>query len=274
MRGRWLRSGSLGTKVIAALYIKGEPATKEELAELSGVAPERVSSYLSGIPRVCRADKDRWAFSEMVEEPYGGIVEAIRQRIEQDGGFTSVEWLLRELPKKFGISKASVRTYLGTPGFVVGNGHVRLARSHEMNQEVDAPESVPGAVELLDGNWAFRLRVEQRYLEGYSAKIPAAIAVANGLAVGDNLLVELKGTKFALSIIWRSSDAAMRPDLGRLAQPLGRLGLEVGEVVYVAASRDRVELFRASELVYKAPRSDSGSTAGDDALADLLGLVE
>ena len=109
--------GSLGirdsgkARAKAALISIGRPATCEEIARLCGFAEKRTRSHLSVIPSVVKADKDRWGLNEWVDDEYDGIVGEIIQRIEEDGGTTTTERLLTELPSKFGVNPLSVRAY-------------------------------------------------------------------------------------------------------------------------------------------------------------------
>ena len=111
----------------AALLSIGAPSTREEIAELCGLSPAMVGSYLSGFPNVVRADKLRWGLSEWIDDEYEGIEAEIVQRIEEGGGVTTTNRLLKELPTKFGVSAASVSACLQRPTFSVhDNGLVTL----------------------------------------------------------------------------------------------------------------------------------------------------
>jgi len=70
----WVKGVSQRRRVFLSLYKIGKPATKEEIASYAGIDdPSRVGSYLSGNDFICRADKERWAFIEWVDDPYEGI---------------------------------------------------------------------------------------------------------------------------------------------------------------------------------------------------------
>ena len=115
----------------AALLSIGAPATREEIAEVCGLGLTKVGSYLSGFPNVVRADKSRWGLAEWIDDEYAGIEAEIIQRIEEGGGVTTAGRLFKEIPAKYGVSAASVNTYLQSPKFKLhDNGHVTL---------VDAP---------------------------------------------------------------------------------------------------------------------------------------
>ena len=112
----------------AALLSIGSPASRDEIANLCGLSPATVGSYLSSFPSVVRADLSRWGLSEWIDDEYKGIEAEIIQRIEEGGGVTTASRLFKELPTKFGVSRSSVNTYLQGPKFVVhDDGHVTLA---------------------------------------------------------------------------------------------------------------------------------------------------
>lgn len=116
------------TRTKAALLAIGTPATREEIGELCGLDPAKIGSYLSSFPNVVRADKSRWGLSEWIDDEYEGIEAEIIQRIEEGGGVTTTNRLVKELPEKFGVSPSSVNAYLQSPKFVLdANGHVTLA---------------------------------------------------------------------------------------------------------------------------------------------------
>ena len=246
--GEWIPSDSVRGRVIAALWIIGAPATKAEIGEMAGATPSRVSSYLSSVPGVCRADKERWAFEEWVDDPYDGIVGEILQRIEEDGGSTTVARLMSELPATFGVSELSVRSYLATPRFVVRNGTVRLATEAEVaTTYFGSVEDVSSAVRLDDGTWAVRIRVEERFLNGYSAGFPAPVGQAVGMQPGESLVVPVADTPHSVSLIWRIENTSRLVDLGRLAPVLEYLKISPGEDLVVAPGRNLVRIYRESD---------------------------
>ena len=112
----------------AALLSIGTPATAEEIGEICGLSPARIRAYLPGFSNVVRADKRRWGLSEWIDDEYEGIEAEIIQRIEEGGGVTTTDRLLRELPEKFEVSISSVSACLQMPKFLLhDNGHVTFA---------------------------------------------------------------------------------------------------------------------------------------------------
>ena len=162
----------------AALLSIGRPATREEIGRLCGLSETRVGAYLSTVPSVVRADKERWGLKEWIDDEYDGIVGEIIQRIEEDGGTTTTERLLRELPSKFKVSPASVRSFMQTPKFVIRDGWISLASASTL-QLRDLEDVIHGRDRTGDPYWTFV--VDSRFLEGYSLTgVPPEFAKALG----------------------------------------------------------------------------------------------
>lgn len=218
--------------VKAALLSVGEPATRERIAEAAGLRVEAVGSQLSNIPSVVRADRRRWALDEWVDDTYGGIAAGIVERIEADGGSTSLNRLIAELPRRYGVSAISVRAYAGAPQFAIEDGMVRLADESELTLRPLAA--------VMDGRepdgaryWTFE--ASERHFEGYSLLgVPPELAVALGCEPNDSVTAAIRNLPECrgLSVIWRLTSLA-GASLGYLAEPLRRLGARPGDRVRV-----------------------------------------
>ena len=188
----WLRQrcglcglyGSLGIRTSskarakAALISIGRAATREEVGRICGLDEARLSATLSSISSVVRASKDRWGLIEWVDDEYDGIVGEIIQRIEEDGGATTTERLMAELPAKFGVSPISVRAHMQTPKFMIRDGFISLASSSSV--QLRPLDDVIGGRDLT-GNPFWTFVVEDRFLEGYSVTgVPPEFAKALG----------------------------------------------------------------------------------------------
>ena len=231
-------------RVKAALLSIGQPATREELAQLCGITPARVSSHLSVIPGVARADRDRWGLVEWIDDKYEGIAAEIIQRVEEDGGATKLNRLLDELPRLFGVSKISVRAYVSTSQFVVRDGYVSVADVssivfRDLNDVIDGRDAA--------GNPYWTFVVEDRYFDGYSlTNLPRELAKALGCQPNDKTHIRVAGLPGGgeLSVSWRLSSTS-GCYLGYLAEPLRRLRVSKGDRVrLVIKGRGLVELHR------------------------------
>ena len=219
-------SGKAWTK--AALISIGRPATREEIAEMCGFEKNKTGSHLSVIPSVVKADKDRWGLKEWVDDEYDGIVGEIIQRIHEDGGATTTDRLLRELPEKFGVNPMSVRMYMQTPKFVVDDGWISLASRLSVRLR-DLDDVVHGRDENGAPYWTFV--VEDRFFDGYSVTgVPPEFAKALGCEpdAGEYARIENLPQCRELSLRWPLASTT-GASLGYVADPLRKLGVEAGD---------------------------------------------
>ena len=222
----------------AALLSLGRPATRDEIGAVCGQEPNRVGANLSNIPSVVKADRDRWGLHDWIDDEYDGIVGEIVQRIEEDGGVTTTERLLREIPAKFNVSPQSVRAYMYTPRFEIRNGSISLANPASIRLR-DLDDVIDGRDQDGAPYWTFV--VDSRYFQGYSVVgLPPEFAKALGCEPDSGVDVEIQNLPDcrALSLNWRLASLT-GASLGYLAKPLGLLGLQPGDRarVTIAASR-------------------------------------
>ena len=162
----------------AAILGIGRVATLEEIVAESGLPRTHLGGLLSGIPGIARASKTKWGIEDWIEDEYEGIAAEIEQRIEEDGGSTTLARLVSELPELFEVREASVRTIVATPQFVLRDGNVRLAEESEVTLR-DIYEVVDGVTEEGWPYWSFL--VHGRHFDGYSlGGVPPEIADALG----------------------------------------------------------------------------------------------
>jgi hypothetical protein len=271
-RDGWIRNDSARAKVEAALMLLGRPATRAEIADVSGVAEAGVGKYCSALPDVCRSGKESWGLSSWVQEPYEGIAAEIRKRIERGNGAIEIGHLLAELPNRYGVSESSVLAFIhGTARFVADEGRVRLATDAEIDSKhFGEVEDLEGAVPLGTKGWGWALVVEERYFRGYSAGVPFAIAAAAGLAPGDSKLVRAVGTPYEVSLIWRVDTASRAVDVGRIAPVLSAIGAKAGSEIVLILSPTSVE-FLLPASIGREPKPTTSSTGADvDSLLDTL----
>ena len=223
---------SAKARVKVALLSIGRPATRAEIGAVCGFEEGQVSTHLSNVPSVVRADKERWGLTEWVDDEYDGIVGEIIQRIEEDGGATTIERLLSELPSKFDVAAGSVRAYMQTPKFVIRDGYISLASKLSV-QLRDLEDVIDGRDHSGAPYWTFT--VEDRFLDGYSVTgVPPEFARALGCAADGGERIQIKNLSGCrdLSVRWRLSSPS-GASLGYLAEPLKLLGLRSGQRVRV-----------------------------------------
>ena len=274
----WLRerigfhdlSGRLGlrdtakARAKAALLSIGRPATRDEIGSVCGVEEGRVGAHLSHVPSVVRADKERWGLREWIDDEYDGIVGEIVQRIEEDGGATTTERLLRELPSKFEVSPNSVRAYMQTSKFVIRDGYISLASTSSV-QLRDLDDVIDGRDQTGAPYWTFA--VDARFFDGYSVTgVPPEFAKALRCAPDAVERVQIENLPDCrdLSISWRLASTT-GASLGYLAEPLKLLGLERGQ-----RARVTIKAPRLVELSLDDGNGDEGQTSEADAILERM----
>ena len=197
--------GWCATKAASRPLRDGAVAAKRPDGRRDAVASRRFSRPAGcprGHPGRVKADKDRWGLKDWVDDEYDGIVGEIIQRIEEDGGATTTERLLTELPGKFGVNPMSVRAYMQTPKFVIQDGWISLANTSSI-QLRDLDDVIDGRDHGGAPYWTFA--VENRFFDGYSMTgVPPEFAKALGCApdAGERVRIDNLPDCAELSIRW------------------------------------------------------------------------
>ena len=259
-----LRATDKARAKAALLYI-GRPATRAEIGSLCGIEEARVGAHLSSVPSVVRADKERWGLSEWIDDEYDGIVGEIVQRIEEDGGATTTERILTELPSKFDVSPSSVRTFMQVPKFEIRDGWISLANPSSLRLR-PLDDVIDGRSPDGEPYWSFE--VESRYFDGFSlGAVPPEFAKALGCEPDGKLPVRIANLLGCrdLSLSWPLS-SNVGASVGHLAHPLERLGLRPGERARITLKGPGLVGLTAEHLHVDAP-----SAGGADAM--LAGIM-
>ena len=231
-------------RIKAAVLDIGRPATKEEIAQAASMNTARVTARLSTVSSVVRADKTRWALAEWVDDVYEGIPAEIVQRIEEDGGSVAMARLLEELPRMFGVSEGSVRSYARTRQFTLEGGYVRI--TDDPLRELRPLEAViHGRDAVGHPFWVFT--VENQFFEGFNlTRIPPEVAYAIGCEPNARTEAHVDHPTDCrnVTVNWRLASTT-GADIGRISGPLRRLGVGVSDSVrLVIKGRGHVEMRR------------------------------
>ena len=216
----------------AALISIGRPATRSELADICGLDERQVTGAFSNIPSVVKASKDRWGLKDWVDDEYDGIVGEIIQRINEDGGATTTERLLQELPSQFDVATSSVQAYLQTPKFDIRDGWISLAKPSTIRLR-----NLDDVIDGRDGTgspyWTFA--VESRFFEGFSVTgVPPEFAAALGCEPdgGEFVRVASMPNCRELSVRWPLASTT-GASIGYVAEPLRTLEVQSGERIRI-----------------------------------------
>ena len=230
--------GSLGirdsakARAKAAILLIGRPATRKEITAVCGLNEDRIGGHLSNLPSVVRADKERWGIREWIDDEYEGIPAEIIQRINEDGGSTTTERLLREIPNKFNVNPNSVRAYMQAPKFVIRDGWISMATPSSLRLRL-LDDVIDGRDQDGCPYWIFV--VESRFLSGYSLTgVPPEFAKALGCAPDSAQSLQIVNLPNCreLSMQWRLSSIT-GASIGYLSEPLRQLNLQPGQHVRV-----------------------------------------
>ena len=245
--GQLAKRNTVRARAKAALIDIGRVATTEEIVEKSRIKVFQVAKQFGEIRTVVRAGKNRWGLTEWIDDVYEGVTEEIIQRINEDGGATTLERLVKELPSRFGVSESTVHIIVGTPQFVLNDGDVSIADESSIILR-DLHDVIKGKTDSGDPYWTFD--VEDRYLKGHSLqRFPPELARELGCMPNNNKMVDVGHPNGCgqLSINWRLSSPT-GATLGYLTESLKTLGVKRGDCVRVVIKgRGTVELYRDRE---------------------------
>lgn len=259
LTGHFALRDTAKAKAKAALLSIGRPATKEELAAVSGLDPDRAGAQMSLLPSIVRADKHRWGLAEWIDDEYEGIPAEIIQRIREDGGATRLARLLDELPRKFGVSESSVRAYAGTHRFLLRDDYVSLADPSSIALK-HLDHVVDGRTVGGSPYWYFK--VEDRYLDGYSlVGVPPELVKALECEPDGHTRVPISSPAGCrqLSASWPLASLS-GASIGYLADPLSHLGASAGDRVCLV-----IEKGPSVSLHLGEPEQSRDSDADDSA---------
>ena len=236
----------------AAILTIGRSATLDEIAAESGLPRTNLGGQLSGIPGIARASKTKWGIEDWIEDEYEGIAAEIKQRIEEDGGATTLERLVSELPMMFEVKESSVRTLVATPQFVLRDGIVRIAQESEVTLR-DIDDVVDGVTGEGWPYWSFR--VQSSYFDGYSlAGVPPEIADALGCPKNGSIRVVVSRPTGCrrISVNW-SLTSVSGASVGYISTALRRLDVVEGDRVCLVVVESGVVEFRLLDSERSGP---------------------
>lgn len=271
--GAWVERDTNKVRIILALRNINEPSTPEEIAAFAKIAVSSVRGALSSASGVVRITKDNWGLEGWTDDPYDGVVGEIVQRIEEGGGGAALQELLDDIPRRFGVSRTTVQTYLSTPKFVVKDEWVELARDLEFRLK-PLPD-VPGVFWTTDNTPVYRVQAELAHLQGNSVKIPREVAQRLGLRPDESTTIKVHKPAGCdpISAIWRAHDPT-GPELGRLRIPLEAIGVQPGQDVFIALESDGVTIADQFDGLRDSPTSEHGQISADQVGEDAQKLAD
>jgi hypothetical protein len=226
-------------RIEALFHIAKKPMSLEIIAEIFGqdsVAKSSLQNQLASDPRFYRVSVSDYALAEWGLPKYTTVTNAIREEIVEQGGGVSLAFLMRELPRRFGVSATSVQIYAGQRPFAVDTyGIVKIAASDRTmpRRELPQPQHVRNLFRLY-GVWHLRVQVTSEMLRGVG--ITTSILAANlaGVKQGDVLLKQIDN--FEISFRW----TLQQPYISSIRYFLEASGLSVGDYVFLSLTPEAI----------------------------------
>ena len=126
--------GSIGDKLVLALFELGRPATVDALLRhlQTGRTRNTALNAMSQDPRLVRINRTEWALASWSLPVYENISASIRKMLEAAGQPMRMEDIAQRLWQDFGTPKSSALTYCQQAGmFIQEQGWVRLRKESE-----------------------------------------------------------------------------------------------------------------------------------------------
>jgi hypothetical protein len=164
-------------KIVAALSVRGQPATIEQLlGDLDeDYSARSIRNRVTDDPRIIRVNRTDFGLRSWNLEEYSGIAVEITERIERAGGSAQLDQVVAELVSSFGVKAISVRSYAQAPMFVVENGFIRLREPHEQFQVHMDIRLAKGVFKIEERCLAIFLEIDENLLRGSGQPIPHGI---------------------------------------------------------------------------------------------------
>ena len=163
--GSFARKDSVSTRVLDTLKHLGIPATKEQIAEYSGIPEEKLTNRLRLIRGVVKVSNNMWGLGSSKHSQYVGVVDEMLRVIEQHGGRVSVRNLKSEIKRRCNVKDSTIIAYLYTAQFVIEDKMIRLSTENDVRLRPLA-QTIDGRT----GNGApyWIIKVKARHLKGHS----------------------------------------------------------------------------------------------------------
>lgn len=207
--------GSITDKAFVILRVEGKPMTADEinLGISEGHSQRSLTNRMASDERFIRSSKTQWSLSEWGHEEYTGIADELYRRIEAAGGVSSIQLLVEDLVKTYGVAESSVRMYLSTPAFIVEGDRVRRRVDFSM-LVFESPLRTATGTYRFGPVVRYEVKITADILRGSGQAIPVGTAIALGVTPGTKrTFISRDGTK--LYVGWREWSTS-GPDIGSM----------------------------------------------------------
>ena len=251
--------GSIPDKVLVLLRYHNRPIALNEIMELLGSGSIRsVRIRLIEDPRLWRINKQ----CEFVIAGTPGYVEytkitdQIVLEIESCGGEAPFDHLVEKLARVYGVRETSVAIYINTPMFTKDENGIVRVQDTEVAVDFSADITKTAACyQSSDGTWCWRILVDKNIARGSGRIVPDAFAQELGCSIGDKIEVDTTAGKLTFSWPLTSS---MRASIGSLRHAIASCQAEIGDFLFVRATKPKVTFERLSKELLHSTQSDLG----------------
>lgn len=228
--GSFARRESIPTRVLDTLKHLGIPATKEQIAESSGIPEEQLTNRLRLVRGVVKVSNNMWALGSSKSTQYVGVVDEMLNVIEQHGGQVSVQTLKAEIKRRCNVKDSTITAYLYTAQFAIENKIIRLSTENDVRLRPLA-QTIDGRTG--DGAPYWIINVKARHLKGHSVVgLPPELAYFLKCEPNTRVRMPIHYPKDCrdMSITWRlASTTGLQ--IGYLADVLKKLQVQDGDRV-------------------------------------------
>ena len=251
--------GSIPDKVRALLRYHNSPIAVEEMMELLG------SGSIRSVRMRLIEDPGFWRINKQCEfviagtpgyDEYTGITDEIVQEIEGCGGEAPFDHLVEKLTRVYGVKEASVVIYINTPMFTKDENGIVRVRDAEVAVDFSTDITKTAACyQSSDGTWCWRVLVDRDVARGSGRMVPNAFAQELGCSIGDKIEVDTTVGQLTFSWLLTSTTGA---SIGSLRSALASCQAEIGDFLFVRATKPKVTFERLSKEVLDSAQSDLG----------------
>ena len=233
-------TGSILDKAEQLLRYENRPLTAEEMIEVIGLSSVRsIRQRMMDDPRFWRINRQNQfvlAGTEGYDE-YTGITDEIIQELNACGGIATGEHLVEKISKTYGVQPTSVYAYLSTPLFVrTESGTIRVREEEDIHINTDISKTAD--CYLIDGRWAWRVKVDDQLLRGSGRICPNAFARELGCNIGNKS--KLSSAYGFVTISWQRGSVT-GAGIGSIRKALEELNAANGDYVFVIAKENHIE---------------------------------
>jgi len=223
---------SLADRAAALLSIAGAPLAAEQVLDQLGLDRSlgSLKNAMSVDERIERVDRDRWALVEWGMEAYTGVRALVGEELDRNGGRISMDVLIEQITSRYSVRANSVMAYASAPPFESVGGIVRRRNSAQGHRKT------PQETRRLyrgDGEWLYRVQVNQEHLRGSGTLAPMAIAGLLDLDFGDACVLESPLEPQTIS--W----TAIQPSFGSIRRLLIKEDIAAGTEVFLVITDSR-----------------------------------